>query len=78
MRKVGDAREFEVKVAAVCLDADVALLSCKSEEFWEGLEAVDIQSQLPQLQVSVIVIVCAYARAFCMKCCVWMHNKKPL
>jgi len=53
VRKVGQAQEHEVRVAAVCLDADVALLSCKSPHFFDDMEAVKFQAQLPALQEPV-------------------------
>jgi len=51
VRKIGQAVEQEVKVAAVCLDADVALLSCSAAGFWDDLEAVSLEVELPALQV---------------------------
>jgi hypothetical protein len=73
VRKVGQAKEHEVKVVAVCLDADVSLLQFSTPgNLWEDLEAVQIQAQLPQLQVCHcvvrVVVQCNVSRVQCSVC----------
>ena len=64
---MGQAEEVEVHVAAVCLDADVALLSCSSSGFWDDMQAVDLEMQLPGLQVCKGV-VCMLSTMCCVRC----------
>jgi len=49
-------QKFVAKVLCIGTDCDLALLEVPSEEFWKGLEPLDILPGLPKLQDSVAVV----------------------
>lgn len=49
-------KKYVAKVLCVGPDCDLALLDVPSDEFWKGLEPLDIRPGLPKLQDSVSVV----------------------
>ncbi|GFH13342.1 PDZ_3 domain-containing protein [Haematococcus lacustris] len=55
LRKHGNAKKFTAKVLSVGHECDIAMLTVEDEEFWTGVEALDIGG-LPGMQESVSVV----------------------
>ncbi|WCJ21423.1 DEGP protease 2 [Euphorbia peplus] len=55
VKRRGDDTKYVAKVLARGVDCDIALLSVDNEEFWEGVEPLQL-GQLPHLQAAVTVV----------------------
>lgn len=55
LRKHGNAKKFNAKILAVGHECDIAMLTVEDDEFWEGVEALEIDG-LPPMQESVTVV----------------------
>jgi S1-C subfamily serine protease len=55
VRKHGSPQKFKAKVLAVGHECDLALLTVEDEEFWEGMQPLDL-GDIPFLQEAVAVV----------------------
>ena len=55
--------QYVATVLAVGTECDIACLTVKDDDFWDGTEAVSF-GELPHLQDSILVIGCAACRSW--------------
>ena len=55
VRKHGSPTKYKAEVQAVGHECDLALLTVESEEFWEGMNSLDLGG-IPFLQEAVAVV----------------------
>jgi S1-C subfamily serine protease len=55
VRKHGSPTKYKAEVQAVGHECDLALLTVESEEFWEGMNSLDL-GDIPFLQEAVAVV----------------------
>lgn len=55
VRKHGSPEKFKAKVEAVGHECDLALLTVEEEDFWEGMQCLELGS-IPYLQEAVAVV----------------------
>ena len=56
VRKHGDSKRYIAKVLVTAPDMDLALVTVEDETFWESLEPVTFNRDLPSLQTQVHVV----------------------
>lgn len=55
VRKHGSPTKYKAEVQAIGHECDLALLTVESEEFWEGMNSLDL-GDIPFLQEAVAVV----------------------
>ena len=55
VRKHGSPAKYKAEVQAIGHECDLALLTVESEEFWEGMNSLDL-GDIPFLQEAVAVV----------------------